>query len=46
MMELMEGFVKEGGNIGLDDPERWGPEILSFLGMTTSASSAEELLQV
>ncbi|KAK9438319.1 serine/threonine protein kinase [Metarhizium brunneum] len=46
MMELMDGYVKDGANIGIDNPERWNPEALHFLGATTSASSAKELLQV
>lgn len=46
MMELMDGYVKDGGSIGLDDPARWSPEALQFLGATTSASSAKELLKV
>ncbi|OAQ60879.1 hypothetical protein VFPPC_13179 [Pochonia chlamydosporia 170] len=46
MMELVDGYVKDGANIGVDNPERWSLEALHFLGATTSASSAEELLQV
>jgi hypothetical protein len=46
MMELMDGYVKEGGTIGVDDPEGWAAEALNFLGATTSASSAKELSQV
>lgn len=46
MMELMEGYVKKGHNVGLDEPSRWHPEVVSFLSATTSALSADELLQV
>ncbi|KAK9437129.1 serine/threonine protein kinase, partial [Metarhizium brunneum] len=45
MMELMDGYVKDGANIGIDNPERWSPEALHFLGATAYASSAKELLQ-
>ncbi|KAF4486604.1 hypothetical protein CGGC5_v005957 [Colletotrichum fructicola Nara gc5] len=45
MMELMQGYVKEGANLGLDDPEQWDPDVVSFLSATTSASSADELIQ-
>ncbi|KAI5455789.1 hypothetical protein BGZ63DRAFT_137657 [Mariannaea sp. PMI_226] len=45
MMELMQGYVKEGANLGLDDPERWDPDVVSFLSATTSASSSNELSQ-
>ncbi|KGQ02857.1 hypothetical protein BBAD15_g11923 [Beauveria bassiana D1-5] len=44
MMELMDGYVKDGGSVGLDDPSRWSPEAVQFLGATTSVSSAKELL--
>jgi hypothetical protein len=46
MMELMDGYVKEDGNIGVDNPGRWSPDALNFLSATTSASSAKELRQV
>lgn len=46
MMELMDGYAKEGTNIGLDNPNRWHDHAVSFLGETTSASSVDELLQV
>lgn len=45
-MELMDGYVKEGGNVGVDDPGRWSSKALDFLSATTSVSSAKELLQV
>jgi hypothetical protein len=46
MMELMQGYVKEGANLGLDEPERWDDDIVSFLSATTSVSSATELIKV
>ncbi|KAG9252579.1 CAMK family protein kinase [Emericellopsis atlantica] len=46
MVELMEGYMEEGANIGLNDPDRWGADVVDFLSITTSASSADELLQV
>ena len=46
MMELMEGYVEEGANIGLSNPNHWSPEAVDFLGMTTSATSANGLLSV
>ncbi|KAM3533715.1 hypothetical protein MY4038_003030 [Beauveria bassiana] len=46
MMELMDGYVKDGGSVGLDDPSRWSPEAVQFLGATTSVSSAKDLLLV
>ncbi|KAK2037618.1 hypothetical protein LZ31DRAFT_534738 [Colletotrichum somersetense] len=45
MMELMQGYVKEGANLGLDDPERWDSDVIGFLSATTSASCASELSQ-
>ena len=45
MIELMEGYVKEG-TVGLDHTERWHSDTLSFFGGMTSASSVNELLQV
>ncbi len=46
MMELMQGYVKEGHNVGLDDPNRWTIDALNFLSATTSASSISELMKV
>ncbi|KAK0615143.1 hypothetical protein B0T17DRAFT_541187 [Bombardia bombarda] len=46
MMELMQGYVKEGANLGLDDPEHWDSDVVNFLSATTSASSANELSKV
>ncbi len=46
MMELMEGYVKDSGSLGLDNPKRWSLEALHFLSATETASSAKELLDV
>jgi hypothetical protein len=46
MMELMQGYVKEGPHVGLDDPERWSMDTVNFLSTTTSASSVDELKKV
>lgn len=46
MMELMEGYVKEGSNIGLDEPDRWHADAISFLSETAVSNSATELLEV
>ncbi|UQC75188.1 uncharacterized protein CLUP02_01841 [Colletotrichum lupini] len=46
MMELMQGYVKEGANLGLDDPEQWDSDVVGFLSATTTASSAAELSEV
>jgi hypothetical protein len=46
MMELMQGYVNEGTNVGVDEPDRWSLEAISFLSETTTALSAEDLLQV
>ncbi|KAG7432255.1 hypothetical protein Forpi1262_v007140 [Fusarium oxysporum f. sp. raphani] len=43
MMELMQGYVKEGPQVGLDNPDRWAPDTINFLCATTSASSIDEL---
>ncbi|KAK1973461.1 kinase-like domain-containing protein, partial [Colletotrichum cereale] len=45
MVELMQGYAKEGVNLGLDDPEHWDSDVVGFLSATTSASSANELSQ-
>ncbi len=42
----MDGYVKGGGNIGIDNPQRWSSTTLSFLSATTSESSANDLIQV
>jgi hypothetical protein len=42
-MELMQGYVKENGAIGVDNPNRWSDNALDFLSQTTSATSAAAL---
>jgi hypothetical protein len=48
MMELMQGYAKEDGAVGIDNLDRWQacPAALEFLSATTSASSFEELKKV
>jgi hypothetical protein len=46
MMEVMEGCPVEGGNIGVQKPGLWEPEVVTFLGATTCAASADDLLRV
>lgn len=46
MVELMEGYFEPGDNIGLTYPDLWSPDAVDFLSATTSASSANELLEV
>ena len=46
VMELMQGYVKEAGAVGVDDLHRWSPDAVSFLSDTISAASAAELLKV
>ena len=43
--ELMGGS-EEGVNASPDNPKRWHNDAISFLGETTSALSASELLKV
>lgn len=43
MMELMQGYAKEGPHVGLDDPDRWSVDTVNFLSATTSATSVDEL---
>lgn len=45
-MELMQGYVKEDGNVGVDDPGRWSSDTLNFLSGTTCIDSVEELMKV
>jgi hypothetical protein len=46
-MELMQKYVKEGGAIGVDNPQRWSnSDALDFLSVTESVASVEELLKV
>ena len=45
-MELMQGYAKEGGAVGVDDLDRWSASAVSFLSDTVSAASAAELAKV
>jgi hypothetical protein len=47
-MELMQGYVKDNGVRGVDDPVRWPVESMAFkfLEATTTAVSIEQLKQV
>ncbi|KAF2113725.1 hypothetical protein BDV96DRAFT_601202 [Lophiotrema nucula] len=45
LMELMQGYEKNGGLVGVVEPDRWSADALSFLSETTSATSAAELLE-
>ena len=45
-MELMQGYVKEEGTTGVDDPSRWSSDVLDFLSRTTSAASVKDLMKV
>jgi hypothetical protein len=47
-MELMQGYVKEDGAVGVDDLLRWPSDshAVGFLSATTSASSVDELMKV
>jgi hypothetical protein len=47
-MELMQKYAKDDGAIGIEDLDRWPStsDAIGFLSTTTSASSADELLQV
>jgi hypothetical protein len=46
-MELMLGYAKDHGAIGLDDLDRWlNTQAADFLSETTSASSVGELMEV
>lgn len=44
-MELMQGYVKEDGIIGVNDPGRWSPDTLSFLSDTTCTASVKGLVK-
>ena len=46
VMELMQGYAKEGGAVGVDNLDRWSASAVSFLSDTVSAASAEELAKV
>ena len=47
-MELMQGYVKENGAVGVDDLDRWpiDSDAVNFLSRTTSATSVAELMGV
>ena len=45
-MELMQGYVKEDGTIGVDDLGRWSRDTLNFLSDTTCTDLVEELMKV
>lgn len=45
-MNLMQGYEKDTGAIGLDDLEGWSLEAVTFLSDTTSAVSVRELAEV
>jgi hypothetical protein len=45
-MELMQGYVKKDGAIGVDDPGCWSSDAVGFLSETTSATSVKELIKV
>ena len=46
-MELIQGYAKDGGAIGVDDLHRWpGSDAVGFLSETTSAGSVGELMKV
>jgi hypothetical protein len=48
VMELMQGYAKEDGAIGIDDLIRWPADskAVKFLSTTVSATSLDELIQV
>jgi hypothetical protein len=39
-------LITHGNWYGINDPDHWSPDVVDFLSATTSASSANELLQV
>jgi hypothetical protein len=47
-MELMQGYVKDEGVVGVDNLKRWSSDsaVLDFLSTTTSADSVDELRKV
>ena len=47
-MELMQGYTKEDGVIGIDDLDRWPSDsrAVSFLSATTYTTEIKQLLQV
>jgi hypothetical protein len=48
VMELMQGYVKEDGAIGVDDLIRWPADsnAVKFLSTTVTATSLNELIKV
>ncbi len=48
VMELMQKYVKEDGAIGIENLDRWPHDsaAVDFLSLTTSATSAKELMKV
>jgi hypothetical protein len=44
-MELIQGYAKEDGNIGLDNPENW-PRGMDFLSATAGTSRVDVLAKV
>jgi hypothetical protein len=46
--ELMNGYIKEDGAVGVDNLDRWPPEsnAVAFLSETTSATSIFDLIEV
>jgi hypothetical protein len=47
-MELMQGYVKEGGAVGIEDLKRWPSDshAVDFLSKTMSTNEISELLNV
>lgn len=41
----MQGYAKEGHNVGLDDRKRWNIDAVNFLSATTSVTSTSELMK-
>lgn len=44
-MKLIQGYAKEDGNIGLDNPEKW-PRGMDFLSATAGTSRVNILAKV
>ena len=47
-MELMQGYTKEDGAVGIDDLDRWPSDsrAVDFLSATTYASEISQLIKV
>lgn len=47
-MELMQGYTKDGGAVGIDDLVRWPSDspAVDFLSATTGVSEIKQLLKV